>query len=44
MTQEIIRELIIIAGVNISLYLMASAYIDYKLSNDKKIIKVIKKR
>lgn len=43
MTQEIIRELIIIAGVNISLYLMASAYIDYKLNKDKQPIKVKKR-
>jgi hypothetical protein len=31
MTNEIIRELIIIAGVNLSIYL-ASAYIDHKLN------------
>jgi hypothetical protein len=32
MTNEIIRELIIIAGVNLSIYLAASAYIDHKLN------------
>jgi hypothetical protein len=36
MEYEIAREMFIIAGVNISLYLTASAYIDYKLSRDKK--------
>jgi hypothetical protein len=39
MEYEIARELIIIAGVNISLYLSASAYIERKLnsqSNKKK--------
>jgi hypothetical protein len=35
MTPDMIREMFIIAGVNISLYLTASAYIDYKLSGDK---------
>ena len=36
MEYEVIRELIIIAGVNISIYLLASAYIDSKLSGNNK--------
>ena len=36
MTNEIIRELIIIAGVNISIFLAGSAYIDYKFNSKKK--------
>ena len=33
MEYEIARELIIIAGVNMSIYLAASAYIDRKLNS-----------
>jgi hypothetical protein len=32
MTTQIARELIIIAGVNLSIYLIAAAYIDYKFN------------
>jgi hypothetical protein len=33
MTTQIARELIIIAGVNLSIYLIAAAYIDYKINS-----------
>ena len=36
MEYEIMRELTIIAGVNVSIYLAASAYIENKINQKKK--------